>query len=351
MTVIADIFGRDPAFSATTLTDAINEVAYKPGRLGELGLFEAEPVDTTTIAVAKKGEILVLVPSTPRGAPGVTIDKEKANQRNFSIPHFEINDKITAEEIQNVIAFGTDRARETMANKIALRQRTMVNSFGVTEEYARMGAVKGIVVYPTGSADADLNLFTEFGVTQATEIDFDLDNNSPVGGVLRKKCAGVVRQLQDALGGIPFSGAHAFCGDAFFDDLLAHPEVRETFKGWSEAQILREGYIAPNRGTYPIFEFGGIVWENYRGSVGSTGFIGTDKCQILPLGVPGLFKSFYGPSDLNPEIDGGVNQMGQRLIMPTPRPSEDNKGYKLDGQMNALQLCLRPQVLIPGKRT
>lgn len=351
MTVIADIFGRDPAFSATTLTDAFNEVTYKPGRLGELGLFDVESVDTTTVAIAKKGDILVLVPTTPRGAPGNTLDKEKANVRNFSIPHYEINDAIMAEEIQNVLAFGTDRARETMANKLAIRQRTMANSFGVTEEYARMGSVKGIVVYPTGSVDADLNLFTEFGVSQPTEIDFDLDNASPVEGSFRKKCASVVRQEQDTLGGIPFTGIHVLCGDNFFDDVLSHKEVRETYKGWNEAQILREGYIGPNRGSYPIFEFGGLVWENYRGSVGGTGFIGTDKCQILPLGVPGLFKSIYGPSDLNPEVEGGVNQMGQRLIMPTPRERPDRKGYNLDGQMNALQICVRPQVLIPGKRT
>lgn len=351
MPTIADIFGSDPAFSELSLTDAVNDVAYVPGRIGELGLFDAEPVDTTTIAVAKKGDILVLVPATPRGAPGITIDKQKANMRVFSIPHFEVNDAIMAEEIQNVLAFGTERARETIANKVASRLRIIVNSFSATEEYTRMGALKGVVSYPAGSAIGNLDLFSEFGIAAPAEVDFDLDNAAPAEGAFRKKCAGIVRGLQDTLGGVPFTGVHVFCGDNFFDDVLAHKEVRETFKGWSEAQILREGYIGANRGAYPIFEFGGIVWENYRGAVGATGFIDSDKCQIFPTGVPGLFKTAYGPSDFNPSVEGGVNQPGRRIIVPPIRETENRKGYKLDAQMNALQYCVRPQVLVPGKRT
>jgi len=30
---------------------------------------------------------------------------------------------------------------------------------------------------------------------------------------------------------------------------VPHPEVREIYKGWSQAKILRESYIGPNRST------------------------------------------------------------------------------------------------------
>ncbi|MBK3745883.1 major capsid protein [Paraburkholderia aspalathi] len=336
-----DIFNNN-AFSVTNLTDAINDLKFKPGRIGELGLFGTEGVDTTTIAVETKGDILTIVPPTPRGAPGTTIGKEKRVMRSLIIPHFEINDAVMAEEVQGIRAFGTSRQLETVIQKVVQRQSLHVNSFGVTEEYARMGAVQGVVVYTDGST---LNLFQEFGVTQDAEINFDLNSASPVDGVLRKQCAAIIRKMSDHLGGVPFAGLHAFCGDDFFDALLQHPEVRETYKGWGDARVLREAYIGANRSSYGIFEFGGIVWENYRGSVGSKTFIDKDKCHLFPTGVPGLFKTAYAPAD----YINDVNTIGTRLYNKQYRMQND-KGIHLDTQMNALQYCVRPKVLMKGRR-
>jgi hypothetical protein len=343
-----DIFNND-AFSTTSLTQSIVDMKHIPSRIRELGLFETESVDTTTIAVEKKGEILALIPPSARGGNGTTLAKEKRDMRSLIIPHFEINDAIYAEEVQNVRAFGQEQALETVAGKVAMRLRTHGNSHDVTEEHARMGAITGIVTYADGT---ELDLFAEFGVTAETEIDFDLDNASPADGVLRKKCAGIIRQVSNILGGVPFSGLHAFVGDNFFDDLLGHKEVRETYKGWNEAQILRDSYIGPNRSSYGIFQFGGIVFENYRGAVESASdgqvktFINTDKCQIFPLGVPGLFKTVYSPAD----YEETVNTMGQaRYARQYAMPN--GKGRHLDSQMNALQYCSRPKTLIKAKRT
>ncbi|MEM9681644.1 MAG: major capsid protein [Pseudomonadota bacterium] len=121
---------------------------------------------------------------------------------------------------------------------------------------------------------------------------------------------------------------------------------RATYDGWSEAKILREGYISPNGKIYSAFEFGGIVWENYRGSVDGTNFIDADKCHIFPLGVPSLFRTVYSPADYNET----VNTMGQRLYS-RQYEMPNGKGVNLDVQMNAIQYCTRPRVLIQGRRT
>lgn len=338
-----DIFNND-AFSVTNLTDAINELKYKPGRIGEMGLFSATGVDTTTIAIEKQGDILTLVAPTPRGAPGTTVGKERRTIRNLSVPHFEINDAIYAEEVQGVRAFGTEQQLEAVMTKVAQRQALHVASLAVTEEHARMGAITGIITYADGST---LNLYNEFGVTPPSEVDFDLDNANPTDGALRKKCADVVRGIAAQLGGIPFDGVHAFVGDNFFDDLLKHKEVRETYKGWSEAQILRDSYIATNRPSWGVFEFGGIVFENYRGAtINGKTFIGSDKAYIFPVGVPGLFRTAYAPADY---IET-VNTIGQRLYAKQYE-MPNGKGINLDTQMNALQYCTRPNALVPAKRT
>lgn len=332
-----DIFSDD-AFSVTRLTDAINDISFVPGRIGQMGLFEVESVDTTTIAIEKQGDLLVLVPPTPRGGPGTTIDKEKRSIRSLVVPHFEINDAVYAEEVQNVRAFGQERALMTVMQKVAQRMRTHVNSFIATEEFARLGAVKGVVTYADGST---LNLFNEFDVQQEQEIAFDLANKKE--GALRAACAGVIRKIADKLGGIPFSGVHAFCGDEFFDALIKNTEVRESYLNWQAAQELRTSYVSAGQ-SYGAFPFGGIMWENYRGKVGGTGFIEGSKCHIFPVGVPGLFKTVYAPAD----YEETVNTMGQRLYA-RQYPMQNGKGRHLDTQMNALHYCTRPQVLLKGK--
>lgn len=338
-----DVFNQD-AFSVRSLTDAINKIKFVPGRIGQLGIFTETSVSTTIIMVEEKDGVLSLVKPSPRGAPGQTIDNSKRSARPFVVPHFEINDAVMAEEVQNVRAWGSESQLETVQGKIAERMAIHSQSLEATEEYARIGAIKGIVTYADGST---LNLFTEFSVSQEAEVDFDLDNATPASGALRKKCATVARTIATNLDGVPYSGIHAFCGDAFFDDLLAHKEVVESYKGTPMAQVLREGYVLPNGSKiYGAFEFGGIVWENYRGAVGGTSFIDTDKCHVFPQGVPGLFRTTYAPADYNET----VNTMGQRLYAKQ-YAMPNGKGVNLDVQMNCLCYCTRPKSLIKGKRT
>lgn len=337
-----DIF-RSDAFGVVPLTEAINKTKYVPGRLGKMGLFAAGSVSATTIAIEEKGGILSLVGPTPRGGPGQTIEKDSREMRSLPVPHFQIDDAIMAEEVQGVRAFGSETATETVMGKVAERMAIHTQSLEATEEYSRVGAVKGIVTYASGSP---LNLFTLFGVSQETEIDFDLDNASPAEGALRKKCSGLVRTMSGNLDNVSFTGIHAICGDNFFDDLLSHPEVRETYKGWNEAQILRDSYLGPNRDVYGVFQFGGVVWENYRGGVGATGFVHTDKCHLFPVGVPGLFREIYAPADY---IET-VNTMGLRRYMKQV-PMRNDKGVELETQTNVAHYCTRPKALLAGRRT
>nr|WP_256380042.1 major capsid protein [Bradyrhizobium sp. Cp5.3] len=108
-------------------------------------------------------------------------------------------------------------------------------------------------------------------------------NAAPAPGVLRKTCAGVIRTIAAALDGTPFIGVEAICGDAFFDNLIAHPEVRATYTNWQAAEELRQGYVQGGQ-VYGAFPFGGIMWTNYRGQVGTQPYINTDKCHMYASG-------------------------------------------------------------------
>ncbi|RWF44290.1 MAG: major capsid protein [Mesorhizobium sp.] len=338
-----DIFKSDP-FSVFALTDAINTPKFVPGRIGEMGLFSPNSITTTAIGIEQKDGVLVLVEPTPRGGPGVTVDKSKSVLRYLAVPHFEIDDAIMAEEVQGIRAFGSETDLESVMGKVDERMMIHGQSMEATQEYSRIGAVKGIITYADSTT---VDLFSEFGVTQEAEVDFDLDNANPAEGALRKKCATVIRLIATNLQGVPWTGkARAFCGDTFFDQLIAHPEVRATYDGWTEAQILREGYIETNGKSYGAFEFGGIIFENYRGSVGATAFIDPLKCHIFPEGVPNLFRTAYAPADY---IET-VNTLGKKLYMKQFTMPND-KGIRIEVQMNAMEYCTRPAVLIKGKNT
>lgn len=338
-----DIF-NDNAFGLVPLTDAINSVKFVPGRIGAMGLFQSTSISATSVAIEEKGGLLNLVAPSPRGGVGGVQDKVKRTLRSISVPHFELMGGLNADEVQGVRAWGTESQTETVMGKVAEYMAVQAQSLEATHEYSRIGAVKGVVTYADSTT---LDLFSTFGVSQATERDWDLDNGSPTAGILRKTCAAVMRQLATALDGLPFSGVHAFCGDAFFDDLIAHTEVRASYLQQQEASQLRTGYIDGGAGgSYGSFNFGGITWENYRGAVGGTSFVDTNKCHIFPTGVPGLFRSYYAPADWNQT----VNTMGQPMYARM-RPRDDDKGVYFDTQMNVLDICTRPAVLLLGKRT
>jgi hypothetical protein len=335
-----DVFNSD-LFSVVSLTDAINKPVFQPQRIGQMGLFTPRSVNTLTVIIEEKDGQLVLVSPSPRGSPGQTLDKNKARGRPFLIPHFQIDDAIYADEVQGVRAWGTESQLETVQGKIAERMMIHRASHEVTLEYARIGAVIGVITYADGSTT---DLFTEFGVTQEAEIAFDLAAASPASGVLRKRCAALIRLMSTNLGGLPFFGVHGLVGDTFYDDLLAHVEVRNTFLNNPAAAELRRSYVV-NGQSYGSFDFGGIMFENYRGSVGGTTFINTDKAHFFPLGVPNLFRTYFAPADYMET----VNTNGKMLyVKQFPMPND--KGVSMEVQMNQLSLCTRPKALLKGKR-
>lgn len=339
MDPILDIFNQD-AFSFVSLTDSILKVPFIPGRVGELGLFTQQGVPTTSIAIEEYAGQLALVQTSPRGGPGAVVDKKKRTARLLKIPHIQRDDNIMAEEVQNVREFGVPAQPRTVATYMQDRMSIHANAMDTTIEWHRVGAINGIVL------DADnsviYNLFDEFQLTQPSSVSFALATATTQ---VRKKCTQIIRSIGYALGGVPYTGVSALCGDDFWDALVDHPEVRDTYKYQQES----EGAKLRARTAWGTFMYGGIQFENYRGYLGGfdgsavTPFIAADQCRFFPTGAPNLFKTYYAPADYMET----VNTMG------LPRyakgiPSDNNKSLRLEMQTNPLSICLRPNSLITG---
>lgn len=341
MDLISDVFNQN-GFGFVSLTDSINAIPYVPQLAGALIDWQPAGVPTTSIAIEQVGNVVELVSPSPRGGPGATRDKVKRAMKLLSVPHFELNGAINADEVQGVRAFGTGSQMQTAQMKVAEVQTKQVYDLQATLEYQRIGAVKGIITYADGST---LNLFDELGVSAQTEVDFNLDSTND-DGALQNTCTALHRTVARALGGTPYQTIGAFCSDTFWDALMSNTERRKTYQAQNAAS-LRDGVA------WQPYAFGGITFWNYRGGVGTeeadTPFIEANKGYFFPVFAPGqmgIFRTVFAPTD----YWGQQNQIGppmySRMFV-----WENEKGVSLDTQMNPLSYCTRPRALVKGKLT
>src|ERR1700744_645907 len=95
-----DIFNQD-AFSTVQLTTAVDKFPYQPTGLGELNIFEPDPIRTTALAVEQRQGQLVVIPFSERGQEGTQRTTEKRQMRYFDVPRLMHSDTIYANELQN----------------------------------------------------------------------------------------------------------------------------------------------------------------------------------------------------------------------------------------------------------
>lgn len=323
-----DVFKND-AFSLSSLTATINNLPYKPGRIGSLGLFEERGISTLTVSIESRDGVLSLVPAAPRGASGKVYDATKRKMRDFRAVHLPQRATITADEIQNLRAFGAEAEVQTMADYVAQRLADMRQDIDVTHEYHRIGAIKGQVLDADGSTVL-LDLYSAFGVVQITQ-SYELDQ---AGTKVRELVLGTKRAIENELGAVPYTGIRAFCSEQFFDALISHQDVRAAYERWQDGDMLRND---PRAG----FPFAGIMFEEYRGSVGGNDFIPDNQAFVVPEGVRGLFISRFAPADYMET----VNTIGVPYYAKQ-EPLDFGKGVDVEAQSNPLHMCTRPRSII-----
>jgi hypothetical protein len=108
-----DIFNND-AFSLVNMTKAINDAPYQPGRIGDLGWFSEEGINTTVLSIEQEGTSLSLVPAGTRGQSGQIVTSDKRKLIPISTVHLPQQDTILADVVYGVRAFGTESEVQAM---------------------------------------------------------------------------------------------------------------------------------------------------------------------------------------------------------------------------------------------
>ena len=238
-----DIFEGD-AFSIIELTRALENIPFKPATLSGSGLFGDRGVRSRTVVIESRDGTLSLIPFSERGSAYDQQVAERRDVRAFVCRQFKKQDVIWASEIQGIRAFGSESEAQQVQVEVARRLRRLRTDAEATFEYHLLNGIQGLVKDPKDGATV-VNYFTEFAITPATEVDFDLDNASPASGALRKRCQALIEDVEASMGGLATGAVQlrAECGSAFFADLVAHKEVRETYLNTAAAADLRSRVV------------------------------------------------------------------------------------------------------------
>ena len=320
---------EDDAFSVSSLTAAINEQPYQPGRLSSLGLFQEEGITTLTVQIEKDGDTLALVPAGERGTSGLIVGASKRTLIPFNTVHLPERFTIKADEIQGIRAFGTRSELQAVQDVVNARLLKARRQLDVTHEYQRMGALNGKILDADGRTVL-LDIFERFGVMQQKlSMEFSAGKDK-----LRVRCMKALDLQEEALGSTTTSGSRAFCGKTFWEGLVTHPDVVDTYKNTQQAVVLRSD-------ARETFEFGGITWERYRGRIAGQPFVHDDKALLVPEGVPDLYISAFAPADYMETVNTqGIPYYSKIEPMPF------NKGMAGEAQSNPLHICTRPRAQI-----
>lgn len=342
-----DIFNSD-AFSQASLMTAFENLDYQPSFLRGLNLFTPKRVRTETVSIEQKDGVLSLIQTTPRGAALEQNTRQLRNIRDLRTVRIAKGDRINASEIQGIREFGSESELQQVQREVMDRYNGpsgIVRDVELTWENMMLGAVQGIVTDADASTIYDY--YSEFGVTQATEIDFDLDNATPASGAVRQKCNQVIRQMKVAAKGAWVEGrtyVMAICGDTFFDQLTMHSEVRETYLNYQKAQELQNLVGAP----FGTFIYGGITWVNYRGTDdGSTVAVSATQAKFFPVNANGVFQMAYSPG----EFLDVVNTPGKDLYPLIVPDRKRNMYVDVEVYSYPLPICTRPLMLQRARNT
>ncbi len=323
-----DIF-HDDAFSLSSLTAAINDQPHVPGRITSQGLFAEEGITTTTVQIEKDGDSLALVSAGSRGAPGQIVTGSRRSMIPFNTIHLPQGATIMADEIQGLRQFGSESELESVQTVVNKRLVKMRRQLDATIEFHRIGAIKGQILDADGRTVL-LDLLQQFGLIRKT-VTFDL---AKAETHLRSKCLEVQEHIEEALGGLTFTGTRAYCGKKFWAGLLANDSFESTYLNSELAAALRG---EPRE----AIEFGGIVFERYRGNVGGVPYVPEDRAFAVPEGVPDLFITRFAPGDYMETVNtNGLPYYASQEIM------KHSKGVEMEAQSNPINLCTRPHAVV-----
>ena len=337
MTKIADIF-NNPAFGTAEMTQAINVIPTQYGLLNELGIFKEKGITTSSVQVEKKNGVLNVLSAVGADAPGLVNTSGNRELISLNVPHFIVNDRINAADIQNIRKFGSSDELEAVQDVVNDKLAEMKAKHEITLEYLRATALQGAI--KDGNGTTLVNLFTEFDVTQHTQNFATGTASTNIPKLLRD----VKRYIEQNLKGETMSGILCLCSANWFEALIAHSSIKDAYNAYQGSTPYRDDLRY-------TFEFNGIRFIEYEGSTtnaaGSTlRFVPDNEAIFLPLGTRNVFETVYAPAD----YVEAVNTIGLPYYAKQEL-ADMGRGVNVQTQSHPLPICKRPDLLVKATKS
>ena len=338
MSVIINPFDAG-GYSLAEMTQAINILPNIYTRIGQMGLFRSEGVTQRSVLVERMTDgSFGLLPTAPLGSRPTQANRQSRDTRAFTIPWVPHNDAIVPQDIQGVRGFGIFDGADPLATIMERKLTRMRQKHAATLEYMQMTAlVSGITKDGAGSTIFDWN--AEFGLSQQ-QTDFLLGT---AGTEVGTKCRAVLRWIETHLQGESMNGVLALVGPGFWDKLITHATVKDSYKFFANsggAQPMREDMRVKG------FYFHGITFMEYNATVtlstGSTTTLVPDQGGVaFPIGTQDVFVNYFAPANLLET----VNTIGLPLYArQIGRP--DGSGIDIFTESSPLPMVKRPDLVV-----
>lgn len=337
------------------LSTQINYIPNQWGLYNGLGIFQNEMLATRTAMVPRFIQALTI--TGDRGW-----DERNSVQGNYTrdfltvpVPHFPMDDAITPNDINGMVDFTNVFAGIQTESVNLVRERKMQmarQSHAQRLELARAQLINDGTVYaPNGTMKTSygntINFYNEFGVTQTTkQLALNDLTQDPLAGV-----EPIIAAVQDGIqnGTYNYDYILCVCSPEFFADLIAHPFVRDTYKYFNQQQssmILNGRLVAPGSmgldARFRSFEYGGITFVEYRGSIAGQRLVPAGEARAFPVQRDGaLFKTYYSPA---PRFST-VNRPASEVYYFEHRNDKDDI-IEIMTESNFANAVLRPQAII-----
>ena len=304
-------------FTKTALMDAVAKQPFIPGQLAPL--FETRQLDGTHFALedqASQGGAVVA--ESPRGVPSDTQVLARNKVHTFDTEHHRQDAALYADEVLNARAVGANATGELIAQRRDRILSVLRSDMDTTLESKRMTCL--------------LTPDNAFGSKPADAVvAFQIDATKTRAEIFTK----IIKPMEDALGGIAFSGIDLYCSNGIWDDVIENKNIKDTYLLSLQAQAMRGD---PRE----MFSWGGINFIRYRssGSIAVT----ADKAIAVPRGVPGMFIQAFAPADTFSSV--GVGSLGLPYYVQAYPIDGGDRGWRMEIQTNAKMVCTRPTAVL-----
>jgi hypothetical protein len=340
------------------LTDMLVELPRQISIIDQLGLFEEKYVSLKKIEIQRTQYSNHLLKDKNWDAKADTmVAKPVKGFIQMSIPNFELEDAIKPHDIDGVASVDSIMEAAMLATVMDVRLEKLSAikaTFGLTEEVARMQLLmKGTAYAPNGTLATSygdtIDYYQEMGVTRQTHDINITGSNDP-----RIACSQLIRKMRMALRNTPTRGNYRaiviLCGTTFFDTLYTNPFITEAVKYFQQdlnKLLLKTpdtaaGYDANFRTVtlwgLTFIDAGTGGYDDADGNF--VQWIEDDKGVAIPLGIPGMFKTYFAPAN----TFKAINKVSKGEYYFERLNDEDNL-IQMKVQKNFLNVLLYPAAI------